>query len=92
MKKLRRDFVLLFIILYACISAVVMGQNQTPSPAMQEAIAFMQAQKWAEAATAFEAVIKNEPANGQAWFQLGIARHSLGEYAKAVEAYLKRQK
>lgn len=88
MKNLRRNFVLVFIVLYACGPAAL-AQNQMPSAAMQEANSLMQAQKWADAAKAFEAITKSEPANGQAWVQLGIARHSLGEYAKAVEAYLK---
>lgn len=88
MKIPRRNYVLAFIILCAC-GLTALAQNQTPSAAMQEASSLMQAQKWADAAKAFEEITKTEPANGQAWFQLGIARHSMGEYAKAVEAYLK---
>jgi len=88
-KGLRQNFVLSFIILYVCSFAVLAQGQPSPSPAMQEANALMQAQKWNEAATAFESIIKNEPTNGRAWFQLAMARHSMGEYTKAVEAFLK---
>ncbi len=89
MKRPKLYFVSSCLILCFC-SSTFFAQTQTqPSPAMQEALAFIQAQKWNEAAKAFEAITKSEPANGQAWMQLGVARHSLGEYAKAVDAYLK---
>lgn len=88
MKRHKQNFVQLSIILYLC-AMTAFAQNQAPSQAMQDANALMQAQKWTEAAKAFEAITKSEPTNGRAWYQLGLARHSMGEYASAIEAYMK---
>jgi hypothetical protein len=44
----------LFIVTAFAFVSLAQNQTQTPSPAMQEANALMQAQKWAEAAKAFE--------------------------------------
>src|SRR5947209_6743367 len=64
---------------------------QTPpiQSAMTEADGFLQAQKWPEAAKAYEALTKTEPNNGRAWYQLGWARHGLGEYQEAIDAFQK---
>ncbi|MGB7926177.1 MAG: tetratricopeptide repeat protein [Pyrinomonadaceae bacterium] len=56
-------------------------------PAMQEADALYQAQKWAEAAKAYEAITKVEPSNGRAWNRLGSALQLIGKYEQAIEAY-----
>lgn len=56
-------------------------------PAMQEADALYQAQKWAEAAKAYEAITKVEPSNVRAWNRLGSALQSMGKYEQAIEAY-----
>jgi hypothetical protein len=61
-------------------------QPQGASPAMSEAEALFQAQKWADARRAFEALTKVEPANGRAWLRLGGALHALGQYAEAARA------
>jgi hypothetical protein len=56
-------------------------------PAMKDADALYQAQKWAEAAKAYEAIVKSEPSNGRAWNRLGSALQSMGKYEQAIEAY-----
>lgn len=63
--------------------------QQQPSPQMQAATQLVRTQKWAEAATALDEIVKAEPNNGRAWFLLGTSRHQLGQYEKAVEAYEK---
>jgi tetratricopeptide (TPR) repeat protein len=60
---------------------------QTTPTAMQEADALYQAQKWAEAAKAYETVTKAEPSNNRAWSRLGMALQAMGQYVKAIEAY-----
>ncbi len=96
MKKLLR--LILVLALTVVIAAVTilahnrLGAAQQPppqSPQMQAAMQLLGAQKWAEAATAFETIVKAEPNNGRAWYMLGTARHSLGQYEKAAEAYEK---
>lgn len=64
----------------------VSAQPAAASAEMQKANSLLQAQKWNEAATAFEAITKAEPSNGRAWFQLGWARHGLSQYAEAIDA------
>ncbi len=68
-----------------CAPSLVWAQDA----ATAQANAYFQAQDWAKAAPAFEAVVKANPANGAAWFRLGVARHGLGEYQKALDAYQK---
>ena len=92
MRKFNLMRCILLVVVALVLNSVSLSQGQTsatPSPAMQDANALMQAQKWAEAAKAFEAITKSEPTNGRAWFQLAMARHSMGEYAKAVDAFMK---
>jgi tetratricopeptide (TPR) repeat protein len=43
-------------------------------------------QRWAEARDALLAVLKLEPGNGIAWFNLGFARQQLGETDAAIDA------
>lgn len=60
---------------------------QPPSQQMQAAIQLVRGQKWAEAITALDEVVKTEPKNARAWFLLGQLNHQLGQYEKAVLAY-----
>jgi tetratricopeptide (TPR) repeat protein len=53
---------------------------------MREANALFQAQKWAEAAKAYEAITKAEPNNGAAHSQLGSALLLMGNYSEAAQA------
>lgn len=76
---------LLFLALAA--PGAASAQDATAAEANQH----FQAQDWAKAAPAYEAITKAAPANGQAWFRLGQARHGLGEYAMAIEAYTQAQ-
>lgn len=60
--------------------------SQDPAPSPEKAQRLFDRGKWAQAAEAYEAIVSEEPTNGQAWFQLAFARHSLGEYREAAEA------
>ncbi|MEW6208483.1 MAG: tetratricopeptide repeat protein [Acidobacteriota bacterium] len=59
---------------------------------MQEANALFQAQKWNDAAKAYEAITKADSSNGLAWFRLGLSLHSLGQYRKAIDAFAEAQR
>jgi tetratricopeptide (TPR) repeat protein len=61
----------------------------TPSPEMAAADALFKASKWAEAATAYEAIVKANAANARAWHQLAMSRYSLKQFAPAAEAFQK---
>jgi len=60
---------------------------QSPGPREQAAEALLLEGKWSEAAAAYDALTKSSPGSAQAWMRLGIARHELGEFARAIEAF-----
>lgn len=61
--------------------------SQQTSTQMTDANALFNAQKWTEAAAAYETILKSEPGNGRAWYQLGMSRYSLKNYAPAAAAF-----
>jgi tetratricopeptide (TPR) repeat protein len=74
----------MFLVLFVNASA----QTQ-PSPAMNAANALAQSGKWQEVAAAYEAVLKEEPKNANAWYQLGSARYQLKMYRESAAAFKK---
>lgn len=64
------------------------GQAQASSQ-MKAANELLGAGKFAEAAAAYEGIVKAEPLNAPAWYQLGVARYSLKQYPGAAEAFQK---
>jgi len=54
---------------------------------MEQANQLYSAKNWSAAAEAFAAITQTQPTNALAWLRLGISRHKLEQYAKAVEAY-----
>lgn len=68
----------------------LLGVAQQPaSQQMQAAIQLVRAQKWTEAISALDELVKTEPKNARAWFLLGQLNHQLGNYEKAAMAYEK---
>lgn len=79
-------------LLFACVLLLELAglaQAPPPSPQMAAANQLLQAKKFDEAATAFETVVKEQPANPRAWYQLAVARFSLEHFAAAAEAFEK---
>jgi tetratricopeptide (TPR) repeat protein len=77
-----------FISLVLFLSAQsVLAQSGAPAPTAEEADALFKAQKWPDAAKAFGAISEGEPMNGRAWYRLGYAFHSMGNFEQAVGAY-----
>ena len=64
--------------------ALAQAQQPPPAQAAQAANALWQAQKWEEAAKAYESLTRSEPNNGQSWFRLGSALMSLQNFEAAV--------
>jgi len=62
-------------------------QTRQPTTATSQADALYQAQKWTEAAKAYEVITKAEPDNGRAWYRLGYSLHQTSNYQEAVMAY-----
>lgn len=82
--------VFLALLLTSLAGPAALAQNQQPqqptqpSPAAQAANALWQEQKWEEAAKAYEALTRDEPNNGQAWFRLGSALMTLQKFDAAI--------
>ena len=89
MKNNRMKIACLTLLISLMAARALAAQNQAQSPEMQEANTFFQAGDWPRAAQAYEAITKQQPANGLAWFRLGYALHSMNKYDAAVEAYQK---
>ena len=49
----------------------------------------VQAKKWSEAEKAYLAIVKSKPKHANAWFMLGISRHSQSNWTGAIEAFKK---
>ena len=85
MKKYKLQ-VIGFISLILFLSAQV-ALAQSVAPTAEEADALFKAQKWPDVAKAYEAITKNEPKNGRAWYRLGYALHSMGNFEQAAWSY-----
>lgn len=80
-------FGLLLLSLPALPAFAQQGAGGPASPAMQEANALYTAQKWEEAAKAYEKIARENPKSGVAWFRLGNSLHALKQYERAIEAF-----
>jgi tetratricopeptide (TPR) repeat protein len=79
---------LVWLVLLALVLGAQAMRAQTESELFspEQADKFFQAQEWGKAATAYEEIAKREPSNGQAWLRLGVARHNLKQYTRAIAA------
>jgi len=80
---------LIVIMTVAAIQGIKAQPQKQTSPSMAAANELFNAKKWPEAETAYEAIVKTVPNNAEAWYQLGMARYSLKEYATAADAFEK---
>lgn len=87
MKKISLLFALFLIFVFGRF--IVFAQGQQASPAMAAATELMAQKKYEAAAVSLEAIVKTEPQNGPAWYQLASARYFLKQYQAAADAYLK---
>lgn len=89
MQKMKTlPLVLLLLVCFSVIGLTGVAQTQ-PSPRMLAANELLKGRKWLEAAKAYEEIVKDEPKNARAWYQLGVARFSLEKFDLAVDAYQK---
>lgn len=75
------------VFLLVVLTSLTSAQTSNGTSAQQSADALFQAQKWAEAVEAYEALVKADPANGRSLYRLGVSRLSLGEYERAAAAF-----
>lgn len=65
------------------------GAQTEASAEMTAANQLAQAGKWPEAVAAYESVLKAEPKNANAWYQLGSARYQLKQFKESAAAFEK---
>lgn len=75
-------------LLAACLLLAPAAHAQSTASA-EDAEALFQAEKWDEAATAFEQVIAQDATNTTAWFRIGVAYRNMGASDKALTHYQK---
>jgi tetratricopeptide (TPR) repeat protein len=83
-----RVFRLLTAAILLCASQFILSA-QSVTPAMQRANELFEAKKWTQAAEAYEAIVKTEPENARAWYNLASARYQLAQFAPAAAAFQK---
>ena len=81
-----------FAILVSILFAAGVAAQAPVWAEMKTANDLLTSQKFAEAADAYAAIVKSDPANGPAWFQLGSARYSLKQYDAAAAAFKKMRR
>lgn len=91
MQTLQRSQALMMVGLFLLFLMIPGARGQEGAAVGQGADALFEAQEWAQAVEAYRALLQQEPANGTAWFRLGVSLHSLKEYAQAIEAYQQAQ-
>jgi len=79
----------MMIVLALCAGVALPAAAQTPAPTADEANALFQAQKWEDAAAAYQTLTKADPSKGINWFRLGFALNSLGRYQQGADAFQK---
>jgi tetratricopeptide (TPR) repeat protein len=79
----------LAVCLFVLAAQSVSAQPANFSPQRVAADELYKAQKWAEAASAYAEIVKNEPQNGGAWYQLAMAQFSLKRYEQAIASFEK---
>jgi tetratricopeptide (TPR) repeat protein len=79
----------LAVCLFVLVAQLNYAQPANLSPQMAAANELYKAQKWTEAANAYGKIVKNEPQNGGAWYQLAMAQFSLKRYEQAIAPFEK---
>ena len=77
------------IVILAVVALPLLAAAQTVSPELAAANQLAQSGKWAEAATAYESVLKGEAKNANSWYQLGSARYQLKQFKESATAFEK---
>lgn len=85
--QMKRLLAVGLVSLFAIRAAVGQTQQGMSSPALARADSAFAQNSWQAAASGYEAVVKDAPRNGMAWFRLGASLEQLGRSDDAVSAY-----
>jgi tetratricopeptide (TPR) repeat protein len=70
-------------------SSAPAAAQQTPATDLAAANAHFNAGEWEKAIQGYDAVLKQDPSQGAAWFRLGYALHASGKLERACEVHAK---
>lgn len=77
------------VLIVIIVGSIVIVAQGAPSPQMAAAGELLKAGKFGEAAEAYSVIVKDDPANAAAWYQLGSAEYSLKNYERSAAAFKK---
>ncbi len=72
--------------------ATTQGEGRLRIPSMTEGVNLLRAQKWGEAAKVYREILKLQPKNGFAWFQLGYVLHADRKLEEAIKIHIEAAK
>src|SRR5436190_5534558 len=78
---IRRTCAALLLLVILCGACLAQSNQKT-----KQADDLYAAQKWVEAAAEYEMVVKEDPNNAFAWYQLGMSQLALHKYEPAIQA------
>jgi len=70
------------------LALLVLAQQPQLSPHLREGFAQLNQGRVAEAVETFEQLVCDDPEDGEAWYFLGLARHTAGELDLAIRGHL----
>lgn len=86
---MKQLFLLIFSALLIFALSFSSASQNTAVAEFEKAKLLLDEQKYAEAETAFEALVRSNPEDARGWFNLGIARNSQKKWKAAIEAFEK---
>jgi len=79
----------LLLMVFVAVTVGGVADLATAAPPIDEARALQGDGMWEEAAAAWEQVVREEPENAAAWFNLGYCLHAAGRLEEAIEVHQK---
>jgi hypothetical protein len=83
----RASHLIVAVVLFCAAQSYASAQAVATSS--ERADELLRAKRWAEAAEAYESVVRARPDDAEGWYGLASARYSLGEFAAAADAFQK---
>ncbi len=84
---MRNRLILSCLVVFLTLTSSLANAQSPPAFSLTpEADSFYAAGKWAEAAAAYEVIVKKDPGHGRAWYRLGMSLHAIGRSEQAVKA------
>src|SRR4051812_16411545 len=83
-----RGLVIFFLLILSSVFSASADSTFTPEQADKS----FRAQDWKSAASAYDQLAQNDPANGRFWLRLGVSRLKLHDYKNSIPALEQAEK